>query len=42
MEQMIVQAKEKSHDITPDIGLYNRWESSWICKDGFTNTFSAK
>jgi hypothetical protein len=40
MEQMILSARP--HDLTPEIGIYNRWESSWICKQGFTNTFSAE
>jgi len=43
MEEMILEAKKlKNKDLTPDIGLYNRWESSWVCSDNYTNTFSAE
>lgn len=37
MEQMILAAKP--HDLTPDIGKYGEWESTWISKEGWTNTF---
>jgi hypothetical protein len=39
MEQMILQAKEKGHDITPDITYLGEWESTFYNEHGFPNTF---